>query len=91
MARQGSQQNEIEYDEEPTLRSLVKRQDSFFLNRITNLFEDQSTSLEELREAQAHSFELMLSDLMPQERQLLYKFLAVVAYILSRQLHGVAD
>ncbi|APF86038.1 MULTISPECIES: hypothetical protein [Ralstonia solanacearum species complex] len=83
----------IEYDELPMVSSLVKRQDSFFLTRISNLFEDESFSVDELREAQSHLFELMLTDLKPQERQLLHKLIAVVAYALSLQLplHGVAD
>ena len=48
----------IEYDELPMVSSLVKRQDSFFLTRISNLFEDESFSVDELREGLGNLREL---------------------------------
>lgn len=83
----------VEYDELPMLSLLIKQRDSFFLTRISNLFVDEFFSVDELCEAQGHLFELMLADLRPQERQLLHKLIAVVAYALSLQLplHGIAD
>ncbi|WP_444909070.1 hypothetical protein [Microbulbifer sp. TRSA005] len=83
----------IEFDEYPHICSLLKRSDNFFLARISNLFEDQSFSVEELNQAQESLGELLVVDLPDSERDILYKLLAVIGYALNKgqMLHGVAD
>jgi hypothetical protein len=83
----------IEMNEYPELCALEKRKNSFFLNRIMNLFQDQSFSVNELTQAQVHLLELLPMALTHKEQLLLHKLIAIVAYALHAQqeLHGVAD
>lgn len=83
----------IEFEEYPYICALLKRTDNFFLTRISNLFNDQSFSLEELEAAQASLSDLLVEKLTDNERNLLHKLIAVICYALCKrqQLHGVAD
>lgn len=83
----------IEFDEYPHICSLLKKTDNFLLTRICDLFEDQSFSVEELKQAQPVLGELLLENLTNEERIFLHKLLAVIGYAINKgqQLHGVAD
>ncbi len=83
----------IDMNEYPELCSLLKRKDSFFLARLTDLFQDQSFSIQELTQAQLHLLGLLPIELTRKERILLHKLIAVIAYALQVQepLYGVAD
>ena len=83
----------LEFNEYPAICALAEKKDSFFLNRMTNFFEDQTFSVDELRQAQTHLFELLTAKLKPEEQQLLYKLIAFVAYVIAngRSLDAVAD
>ena len=83
----------IDYGEFPEISALLNRKDSFFLNRISDLFQDQSFSVEELIQAQSHLLALLPIELGIKERILLHELIAVVTYALSvqRSLSGVSD
>ena len=83
----------IDYGECLEICALLNYRDSFFLSRISDLFQDQSFSVEELIQAQSHLLTLLPIELSPKERILLHKLIAVVTYALSVQqpLHGIAD
>lgn len=83
----------IEFEEYPTLSRLLKKRDTSFLRRLTNLFQDQSFGLQELQQAQIHLFELILTKLEDDERAFIYKMLAILSFALHQEqsLHGVAD
>ncbi len=83
----------IDLNEYPELCRLASRKDCFFLNRISNLFQDQSFSLLELINAQAQLLDLLPIELTEKERVLLHKLISVIAYALhvQQELHGVAD
>ena len=83
----------IDYSECLEICALLVHKDSFFLNRISDLFSDQSFSVEELMQAQSHLLSLLPIELSPKERILLHKLIAVVTYALSIQqpLYGVTD
>jgi hypothetical protein len=50
----------IEFNELSAISRLILRVDSFFLHRISNLFEDQSFSLEEVDQALEHLLPLLV-------------------------------
>jgi hypothetical protein len=83
----------IDFQDLPAISRLLKRVDSFFLNRVSNLFEDQAFSTEEVDQALAHLLPLLTSPLQPDEQALLHKFISVLAYARDKQqsLYGVAD
>jgi len=84
----------IEFNELPAISRLLLRVDSFFLHRISNLFEDQSFSPEEVDQALTHLLPLLpLAQLHPDERSMLHKLVAALSYARWKQqpLHGVAD
>ena len=83
----------IEFDEYPVICSLLKKTDSQFLNLISNLFEDQKFSREQLLTAHKQLLEMMPMELEAKERNLLYKLVSVVSYALVKEeaLFGVAD
>ena len=83
----------IDYSECVEICALLKYKDSFFLSRISDLFQDQSFSVEELIQAQSYLLALLPIELSLKERALLHKLIAVVTYALNVQqpLHGVAD
>ena len=83
----------LDYSECVEIGALLKYKDSFFLNRMSDLFQNHSFSVEELTQAQSHLLALLPMELGPRERTLLHKLIAVVTYALSVQqsLHGVGD
>jgi len=85
---------ELDFHELPAFSRLILRVDSFFLHRISNIFEDQSFSLAEIEQALAHLMPLLpLRQLDQDERGLLHKLIAVLSYAKWKQqpLYGVAD
>ncbi|MBL8509478.1 hypothetical protein [Chitinimonas sp. JJ19] len=84
----------IEFNELPAISRLLSRVDSFFLHRISNLFEDQSFSPEEVDQALTHLLPLLaLGQLHPDERSMLHKLIAALSYARWKQqpLNGIAD
>lgn len=83
----------IEFDELPEISRLLKRVDSFFLHRISNLFEDQQFSVDEVAQALAQLLPLLTEAMPDAERAMLHKLIAVLAFAQQRQqtLFGVAD
>ena len=83
----------IEFDELPHLSRLLKRQDCFFLHRISNLFEDQQFSVAEIAQALDQLLPLLTRPMPEAERAMLHKLIAVLAFAQSRRqpLFGVAD
>ena len=83
----------IEFDELPQISRLIKRVDSFFLHRISNLFEDQQFSVDEVAQALAQLLPLLTEAMPDAERAMLHKLIAVLAFTQQRQqtLFGVAD
>ena len=83
----------IEFDELPQISRLIKRVDSFFLHRISNLFEDQQFSVDEVAQALAQLLPLLTEAMPDAERAMLHKLIAVLAFAQQRQqtLFGVAD
>ena len=83
----------IEFDELPQISRLIKRVDSFFLHRISNLFEDQQFSVDEVAQALAQLLPLLTEAMPDAERTMLHKLIAVLAFAQQRQqtLFGVAD
>ena len=70
----------IEYGEASTLIGLARKTDSFFLNRISDLFVDQTFSTEESGEALAHLLPLLTADLDQAERSVLTKLISALSY-----------
>ncbi len=83
----------IGFDELPAFSRLIKRGDFDFLERITNLFEDQEFSLDQVNQALDSLLPLMHVMLHPDERLLLHKLIAVLSFASRRQLglYGIAD
>ena len=83
----------IEFDELPQISRLIKRVDSFFLHRISNLFEDQQFSVDEVAQALAQLLPLLTEAMPDAERTMLHKLIAVLAFAQQRNqtLFGVAD
>ena len=83
----------IEFHELSAISALTKRIDSFFLNRVCNLFEDQDFSLEEIEQAREHLHPLLIEQLKPEEKAMLHKLLAVLSYASAKKqpLFGIAD
>ncbi|WP_374355668.1 hypothetical protein [Chitinimonas sp.] len=83
----------IDYHELPALLCLVKRIDSFFLQRISNLFEDQVFSPEEVEQALSHLLPLLVEPGGAGEQALLHKLIAALAYAKHKRLSliGMAD
>ena len=83
----------IEFDELPEFSRLLKRSDSFFLHRISNLFNDQQFSLAEVDQALGDLLPLLTQAMPDAERALLHKLIAVLAFAQRQQLplFGVAD
>ena len=83
----------IEFDELPQISRLIKRVDSFFLHRISNLFDDQQFSVDEVAQALSHLLPLLTEAMPDAERAMLHKLIAVLAFAQQRNqtLFGVAD
>lgn len=84
----------IEFNELPSISRLILRVDSFFLHRISNIFEDQSFSLDEIDQALGQLLPLLpMKQLHPDERGMLNKLVATLSYAKWKQhsLFGVAD
>lgn len=83
----------IEFDELPEISRLLKRVDSFFLHRISNVFDDQQFSVDEVAQALAQLLPLLTEAMSEAERAMLHKLIAVLAFAQQRQqtLFGVAD
>lgn len=83
----------IEFDELPQISRLLLRVDSFFLHRISNVFEDQSFSVQEVTQALQHLLPLLSQPMPEAERAMLHKLIAALAFAQDRQqtLFGVAD
>ena len=83
----------IDFHELPAVSRLLKRIDSFFLHRVSNLFEDQAFSTEEVDQALTHLLPLLKEKLQADEQALLYKLVSALAYAKAKQqsLFGVAD
>jgi hypothetical protein len=84
---------EISFDELPHLASLIQHKRCNFLQRISNIFEDQCFSLAEVEAARRELHELLPMRLKPGERAVLHKLLSVLSFASARQqdLFGVAD
>lgn len=83
----------IDFDELPQVSRLLKRVDSFFLHRVSNLFEDQQFSVDEVAQALSHLLPLLTESMPDAERAMLHKLIAVLSFAQLRQqsLLGVAD
>lgn len=82
----------IGHHELPAILRLLAQADSFFLHRIFGLYEDQTFSAQEVEQALAHLVPLLASPLESDDRTLLHKLIAVLAYakVTQQPLHGVA-
>ena len=65
----------IDYSECVEICALLKYKDSCFLSRISDLFQDQSFSVEELIQAQSYLLALLPIELSSKERALLHKLI----------------
>ena len=83
----------IEFSELVTINKLRKYVDSYFLDKMSNLFEDASFSVAEVKQAIIKINPLMSLDLNADEKIMLHKLLAVLGYAhqLQLPLFGVAD
>ena len=83
----------IEFDELWQISALLKRVDSFFLHRISNLFDDQQFSVDEVVQALSHLLPLLTEAMPDAVRAMLHKLIAVLAFAQQRNqtLFGVAD
>lgn len=83
----------FDFHELPAATRLLKRVDSFFLHRVSNLFDDQVFSLKEVDQALDHLLPLLKEKLHADEQALLHKLISVLAYAKAKQqsLFGVAD
>ncbi|MFZ6777751.1 hypothetical protein ACO0LD_13045 [Undibacterium sp. Ji83W] len=83
----------IEFDELPAISRLLKRTDASFLHRVSNLFEDQAFSLDEIEQALTCLLPLLISDLKTDERALLQKLISILTYAKWKQscIYCVAD
>ena len=83
----------IGYDELPIISRLLRRMDSFFLRQISDLFTDRVFSVEEIGQALQQLLPLLAHECEADERTLLYKLIAVLAYAKAKgeYLYGIAD
>lgn len=83
----------LDFYELPAISRLLKRVDSFFLHRVSNLFDDQAFSPDEVEQALSHLLPLLVQPCQPDEQALLHKLISVLAYAKHQQqsLYGVAD
>ena len=83
----------IEFNELPAIAALAQKIDSFFLNRVSNLFEDQAFTVEEVEQAREHLHPLLMEQLKPEEKAMLHKLLAALSYASAKKqpLFGIAD
>ena len=83
----------IDHHELPAILRLLAHADSFFLHRIFGLYEDQTFSTQEVEQALSHLVPLLARPLESDDRTLLHKLIAVLAYaqVTQQSLHGVAD
>ncbi|MDP1978568.1 hypothetical protein [Undibacterium sp.] len=83
----------IEFNELPSISKLLKRNDIFFLHHISNVFEDQTFSLEEIEQALIDLLPLMASRLLSDEREMLQKLISILSYAKWKQfvLYCAAD
>ena len=83
----------IDHHELPAILRLLAQADSFFLHRIFSLYEDQTFSTQEVEQALSHLVPLLARPLESDDRTLLHKLIAVLAYaqVTQQSLHGVAD
>ena len=63
----------IDYSECVEICALLKYEDSFFLSRISDLFQDQLFSVEELIQAQSYLLALLPIELSSKEHALLHR------------------
>lgn len=63
----------IEFHELQTLSRLLLRVDSFFLHRVSNIFEDQTFSIEEIDQALEHLLPLLPQRCKADETVMLHK------------------
>ena len=82
----------IDHHELPAVLRLLAQADSSFLHRIFGLYEDQTFSTQEVEQALLHLVPLLSSPLESDDRHLLHKLIAVLAYakLTQQPLHGVA-
>lgn len=76
----------LEFDELKEISRLLKKTDSTFLHRVSNIFDDQTFSIAEVRTGLEELLPLLEYDLLVEERHLLHKLLAVLAYADWKQL-----
>ncbi|NHZ88289.1 hypothetical protein F2P45_04500 [Massilia sp. CCM 8733] len=83
----------IDYRDMTALAALMLRSDSFFLGRLTDIYQDQSFSNGEVRQALTQLLPLMCEQLSPDERALLDKLIAVLCFAGQKEdgLHALAD
>lgn len=83
----------IDFDDLPAISRLLQRVDSFFLHRVSNIFEDQAFSVEEIEQALNHLLPLLTQQCKQDEQAMLHKLISVLTYAKSKQqsLYGVAD
>lgn len=83
----------IDHHELPAILRLLAHADSFFLHRIFGLYEDQAFSQQEVEQALSHLVPLLARPLESDDRTLLHKLIAVLAYaqVTQQPLYGVPD
>lgn len=83
----------IEFAELPAISRLLERVDSSFVQRISNLFEDQAFSVAEIEQALPQLLPLLTLDLRPDEEAFLHKLISILSYAKWKQLglYGIAD
>ncbi|MDQ1832017.1 hypothetical protein [Massilia scottii] len=83
----------VEVDELPAFSRLIKRGDVDFVERLSNLFDDQAFDLGEIERALDALLPLLHASLHPDERTLLHKLIAMLSFASRRQqgLHGICD
>ncbi|GGY30216.1 hypothetical protein [Pseudoduganella albidiflava] len=83
----------LDFDELKEISRLLKKADSTFLHRVSNIFDDQTFSIAEVKVGLEELLPLLEYDLLVEERRLLHKLLAVLAYADWKQLilFGAAD
>ena len=64
-----------------------------FLNRLLDPYKDEVFGAPDLHQAQTQPHELIISQLDSEERDLVYKLLAIIGFAISKseKLYGVAD
>lgn len=83
----------VDFHELPAFSRLVKRGDLEFVERMSNLFEDQTFTPEAIEHALDTLLPLMCATLQPDERHLLHKLIAMLSFASRRRrgLYGIAD